>query len=122
MSYISARDLRCAVGGVDMEMDRSQIWMDESESESDYEGEDGNSDETSDEDSNYTTFGQWWGLEDYPLGPPTSGSGGASNAEAPAEASVEAPAAETTIADTPEYLAEALGSDGGDVGYMGWAS
>lgn len=105
-----------------MEMDRSQIWMDESESESDYEGEDGNSDETSDEDSNYTTFGQWWGLEDYPLGPPTSGSGGASNAEAPAEASVEAPAAETTIADTPEYLAEALGSDGGDVGYMGWAS
>jgi len=109
-----------------MEVDRSQIWMDESESESDYEGEDGNSDETSDGDSSDITFGQWWGLEDYPLAPPTPPllleGGEASNAEALAEVSVEAPAAETAITDTPEYLAEALGSDGGDVGYMGWAS
>jgi len=121
MSYISARDLRCAVGGVDMEMDRSQIWMDESESESDYEGEDGNSDEASDEDSIYTISGQWWDLGDYPLAPPTPPlpeGGEAGNAEEP----TEAPTVETALTDVPEYLTEALGSNGGDVGYMGWTS
>ena len=118
MSYISARDLRCAVGGVDTEMDRSRVWMSDSESESGYEGEDGNYDETSDDDSIYTTSGQWWGLEDYSPTPPLPEGGEISDAEGPSEA----PTAEIAITDAPQDLTEALGSDGGDVGYMGWAS
>ncbi|PWW80513.1 hypothetical protein C7212DRAFT_274672 [Tuber magnatum] len=112
MSYIGARDLRCAIGGVDMEMDRSDVWVDEFES--DYEeGDDSVNDtgEESGEGSNYTVFGQWnwWGL-----GASLRQEGGeASNAEAPAE---------TPVTNAPQDFAEVLGSDGGDVGYMGWAS
>ncbi|CUS07398.1 unnamed protein product [Tuber aestivum] len=114
VSYLSARDLRCAVGGVDMEMDRSQVWVDESES--DYEGEDDSTDEESDGDSDYTIFSQWnwWGLEDHPLAPPAppfQEGGEASNAGASAEA---------PLGHAPEDHAGVSGSDGGDVGYMGW--
>ncbi|CAZ82083.1 unnamed protein product [Tuber melanosporum] len=118
MSYISARDLRCAIGGVDMEIDGSQIWVDESES--DYEGEDGSTYGESDEDSNYTTSGpwNWWGPDGHPLAPPAPAplqqeGGEASNANAPSGA---------PLADSPEDLIEVLGIDGGGIGYMGWAS
>ncbi|RPA99477.1 hypothetical protein L873DRAFT_1806690 [Choiromyces venosus 120613-1] len=109
MAYINARELRCAVGGV--ERGAESQWIGESDSV--FEGDDSSTDEESDEESNYITFGEpiewtWLG------GPP------ALQEDGEASSSTEAPA-EAPLAEAPEDLVEALGSDGGDVGYMGWA-